>query len=75
MASRTDTAAHTKAFGNLVAEHWGGGLKPKCSVPRMGLEPTTHRLTSPPGSPRGHKDIKPRMGVCSQMTDILLLDQ
>ena len=38
MPSRIDEAGHTKAFDYPVAEHWG-----KCSVPRMGLEPTTHR--------------------------------
>ena len=40
MPSRIDEAVHTKAFDYPVAEHWG----PKCSVPRVRLEPTTHRV-------------------------------
>ena len=44
MPSRIDEAGHTKAFDYTVAEHLGG--KPKCSVPQVGLEPTTHRSGS-----------------------------
>ena len=40
MPSRIDEAGHTKAFNYPVAEHWGGA---KCSVPQVGLEPTTHQ--------------------------------
>ena len=43
MSSRTDTAGHSKAFDYPDMGHWG---KPKCTVPRVGLEPTTHRLTA-----------------------------
>ena len=55
MPSRTDTAGPTRAFDYPVMEHWGGA---KCLVPRVELEPTTHRFTvqranplSQPGSP------------------------
>ena len=41
MPSRTDTAGHTKAFAWLPSPGALGG-KLKCSVPRVGLEPTTH---------------------------------
>ena len=41
MPNRIDEAGHTKAFGYPVTEQLGG--KPKCSVPQVGLEPTTHQ--------------------------------
>ena len=37
MPSRIDEAGHTKAFDYPVADRWG-----ECSVPWVGLEPTTH---------------------------------
>ena len=43
MPSRIDTAGHTN--WPLITQSWGTGGKPKCSVPRVGLEPTTHRFT------------------------------
>ena len=39
MPSRTVRAGHTRAFDYPVMGHWG---EPKCSVARVGLEPTTH---------------------------------
>ena len=56
MPSRIDEAGHTKAFDYPVAEH--GGEKLKCSVPRVGLEPTNigqglnALLTEPPRCPQ-----------------------
>ena len=40
MPSRIDTTGYTKAFDYPVAENGG---EPKCSVPQVELEPTTHR--------------------------------
>ena len=44
MPSRIDEADHTKAFDYPSRGALGG--KPKCSVPQVGLEPTTHRSGS-----------------------------
>ena len=41
MPSRIDEAGHTKAF-DLPSRGALGG-EPKCSIPRVGLEPTTQR--------------------------------
>ena len=49
MPSRIDEAGHTKAFDYPVMGHWG---EPKCSVPRVGLEPTTDGLTVERGTNR-----------------------
>ena len=40
MPSRIDEAGHTKALAQVRGELGG---KPKCSVPQVGLEPTTHQ--------------------------------
>ena len=57
LPSHTDTVGHTKVFDYpvtqtrldiprpLTTQSRGTGGKPRCSVPRVGLEPTTHRFT------------------------------
>ena len=40
MSCRIDEAGHARP---LITQSRSTGGKPKCSVPRVGLEPTTHR--------------------------------
>ena len=41
----------------LITQSWGTGGKPKCSVPQVGLELTTHRLTVCPYNSNGSRIV------------------